>query len=65
MRENAVILLRFLMEHGEAEQQELARLLGEGKAAEMQASRILEKFEQHGLIKRWTKGKKKIVCLTE
>ena len=65
MRENAVILLRFLMEHGEAEQQELAKLLGEGKAAEMQASRILEKLEQHGLIKRWTKGKKKIVCLTE
>lgn len=48
-----VTLLQVLGKNGSVDQQELStQVFGEGKAAEMQCSRVLQKLEAYGYIKR-------------
>lgn len=59
---NAVILLRFLREHGPSSQTVLTNKLFEGY--KMGCSRILNKLEVHGYVKAEKEGKEKVWSLT-
>jgi hypothetical protein len=61
---NAVIMLRFLQEHGAVKQSELTNaVFGTGTAAEMACSRMLDKLEAHEYVSRHMEGREKTVSL--
>lgn len=65
-RVKAAAVLRHLLEEGETAQKKLReRLFGEGKAGEMECSRILSKLEAYGYILRTYRGREKYVNLVE